>query len=123
MKKHEEGGRLKTTAQSKNTFQAVKTAPHNIPISTKTMNIDKVYHRIGGFGTFQKKAFALYLIGSVYYGTQIVINIFAGVLPTNQTCADPPGLDACDVNCTKLQFNDYDGYHSYSIEVSVIKCC
>ena len=87
------------------------------------MNIDEVYHRIGGFGTFQKKAFALYLIGSVYYGTQIVINIFAGVLPTNQTCAGPQGIDACDANCTKLQFNDYDGYHSYSIEVSVIKCC
>lgn len=82
------------------------------------MDIDSVYHQIGGFGTFQKKAIGLHLLGSVYYGTQIVINIFAGVIPKNQTCSDSLDLDFCDANCSGPPvFSGYDGYHSYAIEV------
>ena len=83
------------------------------------IDLDDIYHRIGGYGTFQKRAFAIYLLGSAYYATQIVINIFAGALPSSQSCLEPPGLDACDANCSAIHYND--SFNSFATAVSKCK--
>ena len=82
------------------------------------MDIDDVYVRTGEFGRFQWKAFIACCLYSMFGGTQMVQNIFAGSIPANKICVDSH-LDACSDKCDSIRYPD-DGFSSFATEVNLL---
>ncbi|XP_067937070.1 uncharacterized protein [Watersipora subatra] len=78
------------------------------------MDIDDVYIRTGEFGRFQWQAFAACCLYSIYAGTQMVQNIFAGFIPDHMTCSDNT-LEACDKRCPLIDYSEGNSI-SYATE-------
>ena len=82
------------------------------------MDIDSVYVKTGEFGRFQWQAFSACCLYSMFGGTQMVQNIFAGSIPTEKICGDvDTNLDACDPGCHNIKYPD-DHFISFPREVS-----
>lgn len=79
------------------------------------MDIDDVYVRTGEFGRFQWRVFAGCCLYSLFGGTEMVQNIFAGAIPSNMSCASS-NLQACDQGCERIIYPD-DDFHSFATEV------
>lgn len=79
------------------------------------MDIDDVFVRTGEFGRFQWQAFSACCLYSLFGGTQMVQNIFAGSIPTNQTCVNPK-LAACHAQCEAIVYPD-DNFESFATQV------
>lgn len=75
-----------------------------------------MYIRTGEFGKFQKRAFLAMCLGTMFAGTQMVQNIFAGAIPVQKNCS-VASIDPCDETCPSVLYPE-DGFESFATQVS-----